>query len=152
MMSRYDGRYPVHPFGPGGTAAALLAVPSRGRNPNRNRNRRRSATVAAAAARAARVATYRCLGAAVAARSTWEGRSDGTATGVVEGLPVRWVGSGADPGRGALTLRRRCQRCGASWTDPVRSEGQMIRAVIEDQCGCARCRWRQRRWDAAVVR
>jgi hypothetical protein len=86
---------------------------------------------------AARDATGRLLGPAVAARSTWEGRTDGTATGLIDGLAFTWAPAAPD-GPGHLTLARLCWMCGARWATPVLSEGQLIGALVEDRCGCTR--------------
>jgi hypothetical protein len=65
----------------------------------------------------------------------WEGHGDGTASGIVDGLPFRWT---PWPLEGAnLLLLRRCGLCGSQWPAPVRSLGQLIGALVESRCGCA---------------
>src|SRR3954469_16602596 len=97
----------------------------------RRLQRARAASIAAANAR---LATHRLLGADLAARSGWTGRPDGTAVGAVAGMCFVW--DPRAPGGASLEMVRSCQWCGATWSVPASSEGQVIRALFEDHCLC----------------
>jgi hypothetical protein len=110
------------------------------------RRRLQAARVGSGAAANARLATHRLLGADLADRSSWNGRPDGTATGVVAGMRFAW--DPRAPAGASLSIVRSCRWCGGAWSAPASSEGQVIRSLVEDHCLCRLARARGRDHEA----
>jgi hypothetical protein len=93
--------------------------------------------VAREAELAAVEATRAVLGDEAATWAVWDGQGDGTAIGVVDGLPFTYTPATGDGGTPALLrLHRACPNCGAAWTTPVVSLRQLVGQFEDDRCGC----------------